>query len=151
MSQLLDSIEGYISKVRKKDTIYISFNADYAKASIYGQVPAEDEGFMSWLDKDKTNWEKREEFRNFMAERMPHVALTDVFDNVPLGYIKWPFLGTIAIDVDVDSPEYHEINNRYEDENGKPRSLDAVVWIMTYEDAKRLWQAKEEFLEDEFG
>jgi hypothetical protein len=30
------------------------------------------------------------------------------------------------------------------------KSLDAVVWIMTYEQAKPLWQKKEEFQEAEF-
>jgi hypothetical protein len=101
-----------------------------------------------WIKKN-VNWGKRKKFLSFMAETMPHVNLTDVFDNVPIGYMEWPFLGTIAINVEIDSPEYHMINNRYEDENGEPKSLDAVLWIMTYEEAKNLHEKKEAFWEAE--
>jgi hypothetical protein len=151
MARVLDTIEGYITKVRQKDTIFISFNELYAKAYMGIQEPSGDDGFMNWLDKDKTNWEKCEEFKAFMTETMPHVTLTDVFDNVPVGYMEWPFLGTIAIDVEVESPEYHAINSRYEDESGEPKSLDAVVWIMTYEQAKKLHEKKEAFWEAELA
>lgn len=150
MPQVLDTIESHIVNVRKRDTIFITFNEEYAKAFMGIREPAEDEGFMDWLSKENTNWEKREEFKHFIAEAMPHVKLTDVYDNVPIGFIEWPFLGTIAIDVEIDSPEFHMINSHYEDENGEPKSLDAVIWIMTYEQAKPLWQKKEEFLEAEF-
>lgn len=150
MPQVLDTIEGYITNVRKIDTIFITFNEEYSKAFMGVKEPAEDEGFGDWLDEKNTNWEKREEFKHFIAEAMPYIKLTDVYDNVPIGYIEWPFLGTIAIDVEIDSPEYHAINSRYEDENGEPKSFDAVIWIMTYEQAKPLWQKKEEFLEAEF-
>lgn len=150
MPKVLDTIESHIVNVRKRDTIFITFNEEYAKASMGIREPAEDEGFIDWLSKKNVNWEKREEFKQFMAETMPDIKLTDVFDNVPPGYIEWPFLGTIAIDVEIDSPEYHTINSHYEDENGEPKSLDAVIWIMTYEQAKPLWQKNEEFLEAEF-
>lgn len=150
MSQILQTIEGYIAQTRKKDTIFISFNEEYAKAFMGIREPSEEEGFMSWLDKDKTNWAKREEFKQFIVETMPKIKLTDVYDNVPIGYIEWPFLGTIAIDTEIDSPEYNAINSRYEDETGNPISLDAVVWIMTYEQAKKLHAKKEAFLEGEF-
>ncbi|MDD3595887.1 hypothetical protein [Sulfuricurvum sp.] len=150
MSQILQTIEEYIAQTRKKDTIFISFNEEYAKAFMGIREPSVEEGFMSWLDKDKTNWAKREAFKQFIVETMPKIKLTDVYDNVPIGYIEWPFLGTIAIDAEIDSPEYNAINSRYEDETGNPISLDAVVWIMTYEQAKKLHAKKEAFLEGEF-
>lgn len=142
MAQILATIEEYISQVRKKDTIFISFNEPYAKARLGIRIE-EENGFMEFLDKKKTNWEKRDEFIQWMKENYPHIAIVDVFDNVPLGYLEWPFLGTIAIDVEIDSPEYHAINNRYEDENGEPKCLDAVVWIMSYDVAKELHAKKE--------
>lgn len=151
MAQVLKTIEQYITEDRKCDTIFIGFNEEYAKASLGIREPVEDEGFMAWLDKDKTNWAKREEFIQWMSENYPSIKLVDVFDNVPIGYLQWPFLGTIAIDVDIDSPEYHAINSRYEDEQGEPYSLDAVVWSMTFEIAQGLHAKKEAMWEEEFG
>jgi hypothetical protein len=146
MAQVLDTIEGYIVNIRKKDTIFIGFSPTYAKA--WMQLDMSEDKQNTWLDKENVNWNKREEFKQFMAETMPDIKLTDVFDNVPLGYIQWPFLGTIAIDVEIDSPEYHEINNHYEDGNGEPYSLDAVVYIMKYDDALKAYE-KRKALEDE--
>lgn len=146
MPQVLDTIEGYITKVRKKDTIFIGFSPTYAK--VFMDLPMEDESTFGWLDKENVNWEKREEFKQFMAKNMPDIKLTDVFDNVPLGYIVWPFLGTIAIDVEINSAEYDAINSRYEDKHGTPYSLDSVVYIMKYDDAVKAYE-KRKALEDD--
>lgn len=140
MAQVLDTIEGYIANVRKKDTIFIGFSPTYAK--VFMDIPIEDESPFGWLSKENVNWKKRDEFKQFMAETLPNIKLTDVFDYVHPEYIEWPFLGTIAIDVEIDSPEYHLINDRYEDESGKPYSLDAVVYVMSYEDAKRRYEKR---------
>lgn len=151
MPQLLDSIEGYITNVRKKDTIFIGFNELYAKVFLGMEDPFSQEEPFQWLDKEKTNWDKREEFKRFIAKELPEINLIDVYDYVPLTYLVWPFLGTIAIDVEIGSPEYDAINSRYEDEHGNPKSLDAVVYIMSYEDAKRRWEKRQEIerIEDE--
>jgi hypothetical protein len=151
MPQLLKAIEQFIAEDRQKDTIYIGFNPDYAKVFMgIAHLSDYDDPFM-WLDKEKTNWDKREEFKQFMAAELPHIALSDVYDYVPPGYLQWPFLGTIAIDVEVDSPEYHIINNRYEDADGEPKALDAVVFIMSYEDAVQRWKKREELEDLEYG
>lgn len=153
MPRVLKTIEQYIAEDRKKDTIYITYNEPYAKAYMgipLGPNDKDEDGFMEFLNKDKTNWDKREEFVRWMKDTYPHVHLEDVFDNVPLGYLQWPYLGSIAIDVEIDSPEYYAINNRYEDENGEPKSLDAVVWVMHYDTAKELHAKKEAMWEAEF-
>jgi hypothetical protein len=147
MAQVLDTIEGYIANVRKRDTIYIGFNPNYAKEAL--KISAEDSIPDNWLDKKMTNWEKRDEFKQFMSETLPNIVLTGVFDYVHPGYIEWPFLGTIAIDVEIDSPEYHLINNRYEDEHGEPYSLDAVVYLMSYDNAKRRYEKRKEYEDDD--
>ena len=150
MPRLLRTIEQYIATKRKKDTIFITFNEPYARAKMGISVETEEDEMNSFLDKKKTNWEKRENFIHWMKENFPQIELEDVFDNVPIGYIEWPFLGTIAIDVEIDSPEYNAINARHEDEKGDPKSLDAVVWIMEFDVAKELHEKKEIFLKDEF-
>ncbi|MDQ1267480.1 MAG: hypothetical protein QG560_123 [Campylobacterota bacterium] len=146
MARIVKTIEEYIANDRKRDTIFMTFNAPYARASM-GMELGEDEKF---LDKENTNEQKREEFIAWMKETFPHIHLEDVFDNVPMGYLQWPFLGSVPIDVEIDSPEYHAINSRYEDEEGNPKELDAVVWIMSYEVAKNLHAKKEEMWEGEF-
>lgn len=80
-----------------------------------------------------------------MAENLPHVELSDVYDNLPIGYMEYPYLGTIAIDVDIDSPDYHIINSRYEDETGQPFNLDAIIWIMPYEQAFSSYEKRKDF------
>lgn len=152
MPKVLKTIEQYIAEVRKRDTIYITFNQPYAKAAMgipLDENDKDEDGFREFLNKKKTNWEKREEFIQWMKETYPDIYLEDVFDDVPVGYMEWPFLGTIAIDVEIDTPEYHVINDRYE-ENGEPKSLDAVVWIMDYNTAKEIHAQKEAFWETEF-
>ncbi len=151
MPRLLKTIEQYITEDRQKDTIFITFNEPYAKARLGIPMEEDESGLMSFLDKEKTNWEKREDFIQWMKDNYPNIVIEDVFDNVPLGYLEWPFLGTIAIDVEIDSPEYHAINNRYEDENGEPKALDAVVWIMAYDVAKELHAKKEAMWETELA
>ncbi|MDD5084381.1 MAG: hypothetical protein PHT88_05650 [Candidatus Moranbacteria bacterium] len=143
MPKVLDTIKSHIVKIRKKDTIFIGFNPIYAKVSM-GIPLLGDDKTNEWLDSEKTNWDKREEFKRFMIETMPNITLTDVYDDVPIGYIEWPFLGTIAIDVDIDSPEYNIINDRYEASSGEPYSLDAVVYIMTYEEALSAYEKQKE-------
>jgi len=149
MSQALMTIEQYIAEIRKKDTIFIGFNAEYAKVFLGMTKHNKYEDPFEWLDKETTNWEKREAFKKFMTDEMSNIRLTDVFDNVPLSYELWPFLGTIAIDIDAGSPEKDVINNRYEDKDGEPISLDAVVYIMTYERATRANEKRKALEDDE--
>ena len=144
MAQVLDTIEGYIANVRKKDTIFVGFNAEYAKVFLRIKKTTEDEPFMSWLDTDKTNWEKREEFIQFMAKELPDVQYCDVFDYVPPSYLQWPFLGTIALDIEAGGEVERLLNSKYENEEGKPISLDTVIYIMSYKDAVRRWKIRDE-------
>ena len=140
MPRALKTIEQYIVEDRQKDTIFIGFSPTYAKA--WMRLEMSEEEREHWLDEENVNWEKREEFIQFMAQELPHVKLTDVFDKVPLSWELWPFLGTIAIDVEAGGSEEDIINGRYEDETGEPISLDAVVYIMTYENAQKAWERR---------
>jgi len=49
MAQFLQTIEEYIATTRKKDTIFVGFNAEFAKVFLGIKTP-DDENFMSWLD-----------------------------------------------------------------------------------------------------
>ena len=144
MPRALKTIEQYITQDRKKDTIFIGFSPTYAKAFL--RMDMSEEEREHWLDKENVNWKKREEFIQFMTQEMPHVKLTDVFDYFSPSWELWPFLGTIAIDVEAGGPEEDVLNRRYEDETGEPISLDAVVYIMSYENAKRRFEKREELV-----
>lgn len=84
-----------------------------------------------------------------MAKNYPNINLTDVFDSVPPEYEVWSFLGTIALDVEVGSPEYNAICYTYENSDGSPKSLDAVMYIMTPEEAEFLINQKSPYEEQE--
>jgi len=139
MGKIINTIVNHIVNVRKKDTCFIEFNSTHAKIAL--GLPMEDKK-IRWFEEQYINWEKREEFLRFMAENLPHVELNDVYDNLPIGYMEYPYLGTIAIDVDIDSPDYHIINNRYEDEAGQPFDLDAIIWITPYEQALESYEKR---------
>lgn len=140
MAQILMLIEEYIVKVRKEDTLFMGFHPLFAKA--YINLPMTEDEQMKWLKKSHIAVKAREEFIAYMAKNLPHVTLTEVFDNVPVDYIEWPYLGTLALDIPVGSKEQKEIEARYENEQGQPKSLDAVLYIMSYEDAKRSYEKR---------
>lgn len=141
MAQLLKTIEEYIAKERNASTLFINFSHTYNKARM-GIPFQNDDDLFFWLNKENVNWQKREEFQSYMAKNFPHIALTDVFDSVPPMYEVWSFLGTIALDVEVDSSEYNAICSAYENADGSPQSLDAVLYIMTPEEAQTLLSQK---------
>jgi hypothetical protein len=137
MARILNTIVDHIVKIRKKDTCFIEFNSTHAKIAL--DLPMENKR-IRWFEEQYINWEKREEFLQFMEENLPHIKLSDVFDNLPSGYIEYPYLGTIAIDMDIESPDYHIVNSHYEDEAGQPYDLNAILWIMPYEQALESYQ-----------
>ena len=141
MARLLKTIEEHIAQERKKETLFVNFSHTYNKTRL--DIPYEkDDDVFFWLKKENVNWEKRTEFQAFIAENYPNVNLTDVFDVVPPEYEVWSFLGTIALDVEVGSSEYIEICKAYENPDGSPKSLDAVMYIMTPEEAETLVKRK---------
>jgi hypothetical protein len=74
-----------------------------------------------------------------------------VFDMAPSSFMQWQFLGSCAFEVDIDSPEYKAICDRYEDENGKPKNINAGLYILEYEFAQKLNEERNKMWENEFG
>lgn len=150
MPRILQTIEEYIALNRKKDTIFINFSWAYNKVRFNIPFEQEDDSFF-WLDKKNVNQEKRSEFIQYMETNFPDIKLTDVFDNVPLGYELWPFLGTIALDIDPESSEAKEISKRYEDDDGNPLTMDAVIYFMSFDVAKAIHEKREALIDAEFN
>ena len=141
MSQLLTTIEEHIVHCRKQTTLFINFSPTYNKTRLGIHFDRDDDPFF-WLKQENVNWKKREEFQAYMAKTYPQITLTDVYDSVPPEYEVWSFLGTIALDLEVGSPEYNAICSAYENPDGSPKALDAVFYIMTLEEAQTLINQK---------
>ena len=133
----------YIAEDRKKDTIYMVFNSAYNKAIL------KIEDVENPVDETKTDEKTREEFLEFMKTNLPDVKLVPIGDYVPLSLLQWPYLGTLAIDVDIDSKEFEIITQKY----GNPYEDNFIndttlLWIMPYEEAVKIWEQRKESWEN---
>lgn len=152
MAQLLYTIEEYIAEHRKKDSVWMVFNTRYNELHALHIKPEEDEfGICPSYDKTFTDNEARQVFLDFMKEQFPKVPLVKVFDLVGLGWIEWPYLGSIAIDADVGSDVYKALCDKYGDAYEDPISTNQALWVMEYKDALSLHEKRSKALDDEFG
>ncbi|MBK1720545.1 hypothetical protein [Thiocystis violacea] len=98
----------------------------------------------SSLDPEATDESARDEFIQLMQEHFPEVELHDVFDFVSMGWESWPYLGSIALGIEQDSPVYNALVEKYERPEGGPRSCNAVFWALPYDVAKQHHDARVE-------
>lgn len=150
MPQLLYTIDEYIATKRKKPTIWIVFNSLYNDVHAFKKKLTDEESLRGYLDEKYTDTQAREEFLDFMKTNFPDVALLKVFDLVSLGYLVYPYLGSIAIDTDVGSDAYVALSQKYGDPYGDATVNNKVLWVMEYDDAKSMYDKKQKLLEDEF-
>ena len=149
MPQLLYTIEEYAATIRQKDTFFIVFNTTYN--DVHGLHKKLDDIGGRYLDKDKTDNNAREEFLSFMKEHFSEVKLFEVFDLVSLGYLQWPYLGSIAIDTDKGSEAYEALSKKYGDPYGDATVNNAVLWVINYDYAKKYHEERKACLDAEFG
>ena len=136
-------IEEYTATIRKKNTIYMIFNRSYNDIRAFG-VEMTDEIQSKFLKVSETDYQARDEFLSYMKSNFPDTKLVEVGEDVPLNYLEWPYLGTIAIDTDEGSDVYQALCNKYEDDNGQPKANNAVLWLMAYDNAVQLWEKRKE-------
>lgn len=84
-----------------------------------------------------------------MQTNFPNTKLTEVFDSVSIGYLIYPYLGTIAIDCEEGDEVYNAICSKYEDSNGNYISNNAVFLVITYKVALKLFNERKEVLKNE--
>ncbi|WP_257928745.1 hypothetical protein UPTC5044_0845 [Campylobacter lari] len=65
------------------------------------------------FDKDKTDYKARDEFLAFMKENFPKRKLIMVFDIAPVGYLSYPYLGSLAVDYKENDEVYKAINKNF--------------------------------------
>jgi hypothetical protein len=79
------------------------------------------------------------------------VKTYEVFDLVSADYLVWPYLGSIAIDMDKGDEVYQALSERYNDPDEDGKENNAVLWTMKYEDALKVYTEREERSKAEFG
>jgi len=134
-------IEEYIATIRKKNSIYMVFNRNYNGIRAFG-VEMTDEVQEKFLKESETDWQARDEFLSYMRTNLPETKLVEVGDNVPLTYLVWPYLGSIAIDTDEGCEVYQDLCKKYNYARGNAKSNNAVLWFMEYETAVQFWEKR---------
>ncbi len=153
MPQVLYTIEEYIVRHRKKDSIWMVFNTRYNEIHALHHKICEEDTF-GYYDKHFTDETARASFLTFMKENYPDVLLVEVFDLVGLGWLQWPYLGSIAIDTDIGSDVYNALVEKYGDAYADPKDTHQALWVMCYEDAKVFHHEREKYIDsfdDELG
>ncbi len=137
MPQLLPTIEEFIATDIKRQGYWMVFNTSYNDAHAFKKDPEMDEATAKrrYLEKEDTDQVARAEFLDFMKTYYPEVRLVEVFDLVGSGYMIWPYLGSIAIDMQPSDAVYAALSERYGDPEQDPKFNNAVLWTMMLEDA----------------
>ena len=137
MAIACETIQEYTLSINKK-SFWLCFNEVYNRAYIYKEYKEGKNPF----DKKHTDNKAREEFLQFMKTHFPKTSLTMVFDTAPVGYLLYPYLGSIAVDCDENDAVYKALSEKYELENGVPKSLNAVFYEMSVDVAKKICDDK---------
>jgi len=150
MPQILYTVDEYAVTVNKKDTHWIVFNKTYNDVNAFGKKLTHEESH-KYLDKSETDYEAQKEFLSFMKENLPHVKILKVFDLVSIGYLTYPYLGSYIIDIEAETPEYDKLMQKYENKDGTPKSNNALIWVLPYKEAQKIYKKRKAFLDAEFG
>ncbi len=148
MPRILPTLEEYTTK-RQETTLCMVFHTKYNDIRAFKKQ--EDEIWDVLTKKEFIDHQAREEFKSFMQQHYPDIELVEVFDNMPLSLLLYPYLGSIAINAPRHSEVANTLINRYEDSEGVPLSNRAVLWEMDYETAKELHQKRDKAIDEEFG
>jgi len=137
MPQGLPTIEEFIATDIKRQGYWIVFNTGYNDVHVFKKSPEIDEvsGMRRYLVQEDTDELARNEFLAFMEQNYPSVRLVNVFDRVSLNYQVWPYLGSIAIDMQPGEDVYAALSEKYNDPELDPRVNNAVLWTMNYDNA----------------
>lgn len=140
MAQAMYQIDQYVATLRKKDTIWMVFNRVYNERHALKQEIDNER----YLNKEETDYEARKEFLDFMNKNYPNTKLIEVGDLVSAGHIVYPYLGSLAIDTDIDGEVFHALSERYGSPYEDNQQTNQTLWIIDYKNAKLFWGDKEQ-------
>lgn len=141
MAVSLRTIEEFTIE-RGKRSFWMCFNIAYNEIRAFGNTKKYDSLFD--IDKKHTDNQAQEEFLNFMQKNFPNVKIERIFDFWGAEWLEFPYLGSIAIDCDEGDEVYEAIDKRYSDENGDPKSANAVFWYIDLKIAQKIQKERDE-------
>jgi len=148
MPVVVPTVCQYIAENRKKDGFWVNFNTVYNDVHGFKRADKYKGNFREvYLKEEYTDKEKQKEFLDFMKTNFPDVKLVPVFDLVDPGYLQWPYLGSYLVDADVGSDVYNALVDKFE-ENGKPKDNRLVIWVLSYDMAKKYWEDRMKWIDD---
>lgn len=149
MPQMIKTIEELVATDLKRDGYWFVFNTLYNDISAFHKpIPSDLDGF--WLDQKYTDNNAIQAFLDFMAENFPDVKLHKVMDFVPTEVVSWPYLGSIAVDLQKGDPAYRALITIYGNPEDEPNDNRHVFWCMPYEVAVDVHRKREAFWDEEF-
>ena len=148
MPQIICTIDEYAATVREKDTIWMVFNKVYNDVHAFKK---ELRDTFTYLDKENTDYEAQKEFLEFMVLEFPNVEILEVMDLVSPEYLVYPYLGSYAINADVNSNVFKALEKKYGKIEDEPFSNSAVLWMVSYANAQKFHKEREDMIDIEFG
>lgn len=131
MPKLLTTIEEFIATDIQRQGYWMVFNRGYNDVFAFKTpLKSHEDGLPCFPDEADTDTVAREGFLSFMATHFPEIPLVEVFDSMPLSYLAWPYLGSIAIDMQPGFRVYEVLSERYNDPQKDPVRNNAVLWTM---------------------
>ena len=79
-----------------------------------------------------TDTNARKEFLEFMQTNFPDTKIVMVFDLVKIGFIQYPYLGSLMIDTPQNSEVYNAFIKKYGNPYSKEKENNKALWIMDY-------------------
>ncbi len=73
-----------------------------------------------------------------MQTNFPDTKIVMVFDLVKIGFIQYPYLGSLMIDTPQNSEVYNALIEKYGDPYSNDKRVNEALWIMDYEKAVEL-------------
>jgi hypothetical protein len=131
MPVALKTIEEIVATQFKRQGYWMVFNRTYNDLHAFRK----EVDHSRYLKKEETDESARAEFITYMQENFPDVKTYQVFDLVSTCHIVWPYLGSIAIDMDEGDAVYQALCAKYNDPADDGNSNTAVLWTVSYEDA----------------
>ena len=150
MSKIIKTIEELIATDLKHDGYWLVFNTRYNDVAAFKKpLPEDPIGF--WLNPTYTDEHPRQEFVEFMSSNFPKVRTVEVLDFVSVGTLQWPYLGSIAVDIQKGDDVYQALSAKYGNPEENATDHRHVFWMMDYETAVKLHTEREAFWEEELS
>jgi hypothetical protein len=139
MPEAIKTIEEIVTIRFKRQGYWMVFNRAYNEVHAFKQEV--DAG--RYLNEEETDETARAEFVAFMRENFPDVKTYPALDIVSLDYVDHhPYLGSIAIDMDGGDEVYQVIFDKYDNPDLDSSRSNAVLWTITYEQAKKIYKKR---------